>query len=145
MRTGGTSQPKMPPIGVVSFRDKPEPWQAGLGVSVWPKAANAQTRFPRAPLLRVAEGELVDWRARTANRPRRPLISGFRRLAAHVHVHVRECARRVRLPGPDMQLVERRQAVAVGRAGVAEQMVFERGRTLGRDVLDGDQRQLAVR
>src|SRR4030095_5354617 len=56
--------------------------------------------------------------------------SGLRRFAAYLRVHVREGAGRVVLPRPDMQLVERRQAVAVGRAGEAEQVVLERGRAL---------------
>src|ERR671924_257817 len=49
-------------------------------------------------------------------------------VAAHVRIHVREGAGWVRLPGPDMQLVERREAITVGRAGEAEQVVLERGR-----------------
>src|ERR1700759_3948594 len=48
-------------------------------------------------------------------------------LAGDAGVHVGEGAARVGPPGPDVQLVERVEAVAVGRAVEVEQLALERG------------------
>src|SRR4030095_4779004 len=64
--------------------------------------------------------------------------------AGDVRVHVGEGAARVALPRPDMQLVERPEAGAGGRAHEVEQLALQLGGPLGGDVLHRDQRHLAV-
>ena len=64
-------------------------------------------------------------------KPEQPMKRALVRvLARHLWIHVREGAARVRLPGPHMQLVERAQAITIGAAGEAEQLAFQRCRSL---------------
>src|SRR3954454_7106798 len=63
---------------------------------------------------------------------KRLLIRSVVRVAAHVLVPVHERAGRAVLPRPDVQRVERRQAEAVRRAEVMEDLAVELGRLLVR-------------
>src|SRR3954454_6526514 len=53
------------------------------------------------------------------------LLLGVGVLATDRGVHVGVGATRIRLPGPDMQLVERRQAVAIRRSREIEELTAE--------------------
>src|SRR5262245_31917333 len=66
-------------------------------------------------------------------------------LASDCWVHVRKRAARVRFPGPDVQFVERRQAVTIRRAREIEELSFQRSRTLGGDIFNRNQFHFAVR
>src|SRR4051812_23257215 len=81
---------------------------------------------------------VLDDRSRNCNdAPAWPvLLPAVHVIAAHLGIHVGEGAVRVRLPGPDMKLVEGIEPVAVGRAVEGEEMALERGRALEADIFD---------
>src|SRR4051812_41781759 len=117
----------------------------------------------RAPVLRAAgNGPSFTWRRSKSSlknemliAPRPPPPPWYERrsrrlhrvgvLAADRRIHVGKGAARIRLPGPDMQFVEGRQAVAIRGAGEVEELPVQRSRPLGRDVFDRDQLHFAVR
>src|SRR5689334_6651961 len=59
------------------------------------------------------------------------LFHRMRMLAGRRRIHVGEGAARIGLPGPHMQLVERRQTVTIGRAVEVEELALQLGRALG--------------